>query len=50
MWNRGKRSVVADPTDPADGDRLARRIAGADVLIVNNASSPASPGRRSSPR
>ncbi|MDH5290344.1 MAG: CoA transferase [Acidimicrobiia bacterium] len=32
-YNRGKRSVVLDPGDPADRVRLARLAAGADIVL-----------------
>lgn len=35
MWNRGKKSVVADPADPDRCAWLGRLIAGADVCVVN---------------
>lgn len=35
MWNRGKKSVVADPADPDRRAWLGRLIAGADVCVVN---------------
>src|SRR5215213_6618422 len=33
VWDRGKRSVVADPDDPGDRERVHALIAGADVVI-----------------
>lgn len=36
-WNRGKKSVVADPADPAACRWLAELIAGADVCLVSDA-------------
>lgn len=35
MWNRGKKSVVADPADPDRRAWLGRLIAGADVCVIN---------------
>src|ERR1700712_2148126 len=37
MWNRGKLGVVVDPADAARVEWLKTQIAGADVLLVNNA-------------
>src|SRR6201996_6678186 len=36
-WNRGKKSVVADPADPARQQWLAELVAGADVCLVSDA-------------
>lgn len=35
MWNRGKKSVVADPAEPDRCAWLERLVAGADVCVVN---------------
>lgn len=35
VWNRGKKSVVADPADPVRTRWLAELIAGADVCLVS---------------
>src|SRR6201996_1062328 len=35
-WNRGKKSVVADPGDPARQQWLAELVAGADVCLVSD--------------
>ena len=38
VWNRGKKSVVADPADEGRRQRVAGLIAGADVCLVSEAS------------
>jgi crotonobetainyl-CoA:carnitine CoA-transferase CaiB-like acyl-CoA transferase len=38
VWNRGKKSVVADPADEGRRSWLAGLIAGADVLVVSDES------------
>jgi crotonobetainyl-CoA:carnitine CoA-transferase CaiB-like acyl-CoA transferase len=38
VWNRGKKSVVADPADEGARQRVAGLIAGADVCLVSEAS------------
>ena len=37
VWNRGKKSVVADPADEARRQWVAQLIAGADVCLVSEA-------------
>jgi len=39
VWNRGKRSVVLDPARWDDCARLARLVAGADLLLLDSSSS-----------
>ncbi|HEY2288006.1 MAG TPA: CoA transferase, partial [Streptosporangiaceae bacterium] len=36
VWNRGKKSVVADPADDGRRSWLAGLIAGADILVVSD--------------
>src|SRR5690348_15840712 len=36
-WNRGKKSVIADPADPARRRWVAELIAGADVCLASDA-------------
>jgi crotonobetainyl-CoA:carnitine CoA-transferase CaiB-like acyl-CoA transferase len=44
VWNRGKKSVVADPADGSRRRWLAELIAGADVCLVSEASALADYG------
>ena len=34
MWDRGKRSAVADPADPADLAALSKLIGRADIVLM----------------
>lgn len=38
VWNRGKKSVVVDSLNAADGRRLGKLLRGADICIVNSLS------------
>ncbi|MQA93605.1 MAG: CoA transferase [Streptosporangiales bacterium] len=43
-WNRGKRSIVADPAEPAHRARLDRLLRGTDLLVIGDRDAAAQDG------